>query len=745
MKAPIHDLAALGALGVHATRPSGALSSPELLVRLEAAATPEASRSEERGPVRNPLVDLSVDIDIASILPEHIRPAVKRAAIAAQLGLRSILEKGATRDYETAILPLATLRLKFERLRVLFRHLVDTGADALLRERALEGLSELPVRSFRGTAGLRRGLMEFAASEEAFCLDAARRHTLDEILRLLDDEPPADESVDSDHDELSSIARDLSVLAQRYESNLEEDAEHLSVFVEEDEGLVAGVSSELLLAAAERARSKDSQGYAFEVVEPEVSSVMKEAESAELRQRIFEGYLRRGTLARASNVGVATEMLTLRHALARCLGAPSFLDYVGRDRIVRSPNAALADIRSAIGRVRPRFERERVELALIADASAGAGAAREYSGSARRLSDLRYLIERSRRERFGAVDREASAYFSLDVVLGGIFDLIERAFGVVIRAGDRKRGWHPDVRVVDLAVPADRADCAPATLYLDLLRRPGKRRGTWMNGVPFDPDVNERRVAWIVADFAASERDVPALLSLDEVIGLAHEFGHLLHFTFSRRGMFAMSPKRLAWDVIEFSACLFERWWMEPEILARYGRHADTDRPIPRSLVEQLLLSHGAFIGHEWMEFLAKAEIDLMIHASEPLGSDEGSDEVSVGGSDRIVELSHRILTTRMEGSLPERAMWIASAGNPHLFGAPIGYAGGFGCYLFAKAAADDVFGAFRDRGAPPRELGECFSRTFLERANHEDPITLYRELMGRDPSFESWFRRFDS
>ncbi len=174
-----------------------------------------------------------------------------------------------------------------------------------------------------------------------------------------------------------------------------------------------------------------------------------------------------------------------------------------------------------------------------------------------------------------------------------------------------------------------------------------------MNGVPFDGEEATPRAAWIVASLPSSPGGRP-LLDYDTVLALAHELGHLLHFASSRRGLFGMSPRRLAWD-------------MAREVVQLCARHSETGDTMPIDLVERLLASRSAFIGHEWMEILAKAEIDLLIHAGERNDSDRA-------------DLAHGLLTSRLKGRLPDRANWLASAGHPNLFSQPIGYAGGFHC-----------------------------------------------------------------
>ena len=88
---------------------------------------------------------------------------------------------------------------------------------------------------------------------------------------------------------------------------------------------------------------------------------------------------------------------------------------------------------------------------------------------------------------------------------------------------------HPDAQVFQVK-EADGSHCA--VIYMDFHPRPGKRQGAWCggyrrqnraDGVEVDPIIN------LVCNFTRASGDVPALLSLEEVETLFHEFGHGLH------------------------------------------------------------------------------------------------------------------------------------------------------------------------------------------------------------------------
>jgi oligopeptidase A len=53
-----------------------------------------------------------------------------------------------------------------------------------------------------------------------------------------------------------------------------------------------------------------------------------------------------------------------------------------------------------------------------------------------------------------------------------------------------------------------------------------------------------------------------------------------------------------------------------------------------------------------------------------------------------------------------------------------------------------DAFTRFRQKGVYSREVGEAFRRSVLERGDSADPMDLYKEFMGREPSLDALIQR---
>ena len=64
--------------------------------------------------------------------------------------------------------------------------------------------------------------------------------------------------------------------------------------------------------------------------------------------------------------------------------------------------------------------------------------------------DTAYVSESLRRARFDIDDEVVRPYFPLDRVLDGMFAVVHRVFGLVVREEKIPEVWHPDVRYYEL-------------------------------------------------------------------------------------------------------------------------------------------------------------------------------------------------------------------------------------------------------------------------------------------------------
>jgi len=156
--------------------------------------------------------------------------------------------------------------------------------------------------------------------------------------------------------------------------------------------------------------------------------------------------------------------------------------------------------------------------------------------------DWRYWAEQLRRQRYAIDDDELKPYFSLEAMIGAMFDCAGRLFGLRF---------------------TERTGCLPL----------------------YHPDV--RPIVVNNNNFAKAPDGEPTLLSFDDLRTLFHEFGHGLHGLLSNVRYERLTGTRVLRDFVELPSQLFEHWALEPEVLKRHARHVLTGETLPDALLER--------------------------------------------------------------------------------------------------------------------------------------------------------------
>ena len=91
-----------------------------------------------------------------------------------------------------------------------------------------------------------------------------------------------------------------------------------------------------------------------------------------------------------------------------------------------------------------------------------------------------------------------------------------------------------------------------------------------------------------VFNFSKPSGSKPALLSMEEVSTLLHEFGHALHGLLSNCTYQKLSGTDVAWDFVELPSQIMENWATEPEVLKTYAKHYETGESIPDGIIEKI-------------------------------------------------------------------------------------------------------------------------------------------------------------
>lgn len=217
-----------------------------------------------------------------------------------------------------------------------------------------------------------------------------------------------------------------------------------------------------------------------------------------------------------------------------------------------------------------------------------------------------------------------------------------------------------------------------------------------------------------------------ALMTLDEVNTLFHEFGHTLHGLLSDVTYPRFSGTSVERDFVEFPSQVNEMWMLWPEVLQNYAIHHETGEKLGLDWISKLTAAEGFNQGFETTHYLQAAILDLALHSQDSTPEDLVAFE-----AEAISEygLDYSPVPTRY------RTNYFA-----HIFAG--GYSAGYYGYIWSEILDAESVDWFKANGGLTRENGEKFAKGLLSRGGSKDSMTLVRELLGREPKIEPLLRR---
>jgi peptidyl-dipeptidase Dcp len=432
----------------------------------------------------------------------------------------------------------------------------------------------------------------------------------------------------------------------------------------------------------------------------------------DLREALWTARTGRGAHDGAhDNRPVIEQIMALRQEQATLHGFKTYADYELVDRMAGKTAAVLDLLQQAWEPAKAHAE---VDRKALTDMARSLGQPTPIAAW-----DWRYLAQKVRAQRFDLDDAELKPYFSLDAMIGAMFDCAGRLFGV--RFVERKdiALHHADARLWEVRGDDD----ALVGLFIgDNFARSTKRSGAWMSVFRSQSGHGGGTLPIVINNnnFAKAS---PTLLSFEDVRTLFHEFGHGLHGLLSQVRYERLAGTQVLRDFVELPSQLFENWALEPQVLQRHARHVETNEPIPTALLEKLKRSRKFDQAWATIMYTGPALIDMALHAL-PNGT---AVDIDVFEAEQVKRLG----IPRDIGQRHHLSHF------QHLF-ASAGYAAGYYVYMWAEVLEADGFEAFTEAGdAFDPTTAERLLRTIYSTGNTHNPADAYRAFRGRDPRVE--------
>ncbi|MBZ5754389.1 oligopeptidase A [Pseudomonas sp. S5(2021)] len=677
----------------------------------------------KRPPVsaNNPLLQ---DFDLppySEIRPEHVEPAIDSILGDNRVAIEELLSRPAERlDWQTLVVGLDEMNARLGRAWSPVSHLNAVCNSPELRSAYEACLPKLSA--YYTELGQNRALFEaykaLAEGPAAAGFEVAQKTILEHSLRDFRlsgiDLPPVEQQ------RFGAIQMKLAELGSRFSNQLLDATQawtrHLT-----DETALAGLPDSAKEQMKQAAEAKGLDGWLITLEFPSYYAVMTYADDRALRQEVYTAYSTRASdqgpnAGQFDNGPVMEEILDLRQELAKLLGYASYAELSLATKMAESPEQVLGFLRDLAVRSKPFAEKDLAELRAFA-AEQGLDDLKSW--------DTGYYAEKLRQSRYSLNQEELRAYFPIDKVLAGLFAVVQRLYGIEIVELEDFDAWHPEVRLFEIREHGEHV----GRFFFDLYARANKRGGAWMDGARDKRRDAEGRlispVANLVCNFTPPVGERPALLTHDEVTTLFHEFGHGLHHLLTRvEHAGASGINGVAWDAVELPSQFMENWCWEPEGLALISGHYQTGEPLPQEKLERMLAAKNFQSGMMMVRQLEFSLFDFELHATH--GDGRSVLEVLEAIRDEV-----SVLRPPRENRFPNSFAHIFSGG----------YAAGYYSYKWAEVLSSDAFSRFEEEGVFNAETGRAFREAILARGGSQEPMVLFVDFRGREPSIDALLR----
>ena len=519
-------------------------------------------------------------------------------------------------------------------------------------------------------------------------------------------------------DSLKAINAKLTDLFLEFNKNLLAATNEFAV-ITTDTARLAGLPEGVVSAAAEAAaeRKLPAGTYVFTLHGPSRLPVLQYAADRSLRREIYEGYTSLASEGKYNNSKVINEIVKARTAKAHLLGYPDFASYATANVMAKTPEAAMDLLNQVWTAARKRVNEEVAEMQTLTPEKIMPW-------------DYSYYAEKLRQQKYDLDEDELRQYFAVDSVLQGVFKMAGTLYGVNFTELPDAPKYHPEVKVYD--VTDAKTGEHVAVFMNDYFPRASKRQGAWMSEFKGSgTDAEGNRIAPIiynVGNFTRPTATTPALLSIDDVETLFHEFGHGLHGMLTRAQYQSQAGTNVDRDFVELPSQIHEHWAVAPEMLKQYAHHWKTGEVIPDELIAKLRRAMNHNQGFTTGELAAASILDL----------EWGKLNLAEGDSVDVMAFEKSVADKlQMPAELQFR---YRSPYFKHVFGSD-GYASGYYTYLWAEVLDSDGFELFEEKGIFDPETAASFKKNVLEAGDSDDPMKLYIQFRGRKPSVDALLR----
>jgi thimet oligopeptidase len=506
--------------------------------------------------------------------------------------------------------------------------------------------------------------------------------------------------------ELQDLKKKLSALELKFSSNILEHQDFLSLTETELQGLENSFIQSLKKEATGR--------YLVSLEYPEFFPVMEYCESEEVRKFLLT---KKYQTAAKSNPQILREMVEIRAQIARLLGYSSWNHFVIEDRMAKDPQKVESFLIDLKNRLASLAKSEIEELTALK---------REHTQNPEakiEAWDYYFYNSRLKRKKHQIDNQEIKAYFTLEEVIQGMFEIVGDLFSLEFQ--EQSQGsfptWHEDVKLVQVLEKETKAPIG--WFYLDLHPRAGKYNHAAAFGLIagrlHSDESYQAPISVMVCNFPRATKETPSLMPHSEIETLFHEFGHILHGVLTQARFARFAGTSVAWDFVEAPSQIMENWAWQKEGLKKISKHYKTKQSLSEEMIQKMNAAKKTGLALFYLRQISFALADLKIH------SQSEHDPVT---------LANDVIASLFLAPPPNTSF---AAGWGHM----VGYASGYYGYAWADVMAADLFSKFNESHAMNPDLGKKLRREIFEIGSSRDENQSLESFLGRPLSSSAFFK----
>ena len=242
---------------------------------------------------------------------------------------------------------------------------------------------------------------------------------------------------------LRSLTEEASMLSLQFSQNLLKENKAYSLHIT-DEKQLEGLPDTAREAAALAAKEQGKEGWIFTLDYPSFSPFMTYSTQRDLRK---EMYMARNTECThdntENNIEICRRIVNLRREIAQLLGYRTYAEYVLKNRMAGNARNVYRLLDDLITAYKPTALKEVAEIEKTA---------RKAEGKDFEMQpwDFGYYSHKLQLKKFNLDAEMLRPYFELSRVIGGVFGLANRLYGITFKENKDIQVYHKDVKAYEV-------------------------------------------------------------------------------------------------------------------------------------------------------------------------------------------------------------------------------------------------------------------------------------------------------